>query len=136
MQHLYSLYSISYDWGIFVLLDSKALTRIKSMFLITIIIVVTFGGVVIYIFWAGEPQSTDIIKIGVCSDIGSYDDTLKGAKVVPIYKKENKSDVGNYRPVSVLGAMSKVLERVIYDQIESYLLQNNIIYEFQSETKK
>lgn len=40
--------------------------------------------------------------------------------------------MANYRPVSVLGAMSKILERVIYDQIEKYISKNNILYDLQS----
>ena len=57
---------------------------------------------------------------------------MKNAKVIPLYKKESKFDVSNYRPVSVLSALSKILERVVYDQLEKYLTDNNLMYEFQS----
>ena len=63
---------------------------------------------------------------------GSVPDDLKSARVVPLYKKNDKTDVGNYRPVSILSVVSKVLERVIYDQLDQYLSQNSILYEFQS----
>ena len=46
-------------------------------------------------------------------------DEIKTARVIPLYKKKSKTDPGNYRPVSILTIVSKILERVTYDQIES-----------------
>ena len=57
---------------------------------------------------------------------------LKSARVVPIYKKGSKTDPGNYRPVSVLSIISKVLERAVYNQLNNYFAENNLIYELQS----
>ena len=51
---------------------------------------------------------------------------LKNAIVVPLYKKNKRSDVSNYRPVSVLSVASKILE------LEGYLVNNHLLYEFQS----
>ena len=45
-------------------------------------------------------------------------------------------DVGNYRPVSILSIVSKILERAVYTQLESYLVTNNIIYDHQSGFRK
>ena len=61
-------------------------------------------------------------------------DDLKSARVVPLLKKSDKTETGNYtyRPVSVLNIVSKVLERVIYDKFEGLLLQNNLLFEYQS----
>ena len=53
-------------------------------------------------------------------------------EVSPIYKNNSKTDPGNYRPVSVLCIISKILERVVYNQVESYLQSHSILYEFQS----
>ena len=39
---------------------------------------------------------------------------LKAARVVPLFKKNKRSEVGNYRPVSVLSVVSKMLERAVY----------------------
>ena len=63
---------------------------------------------------------------------GCVPDVLKSAKVVPIHKKDNKRDVSNYRPVSILCSTSKILEKIVYNQVESYLLKNNILFDFQS----
>lgn len=63
---------------------------------------------------------------------GIMPDDLKSARVKPLYKKNNKTDPGNYRPVSILCVVSKIIERIIYDQLESYLTSNNLLYEYQS----
>ena len=39
--------------------------------------------------------------------------TWKGANVVPLFKKENRHLVSNYRPVSLLSNLSKVMEKVV-----------------------
>ena len=59
-------------------------------------------------------------------------DAMKIAQVKPLYKKNNNLDVGNYRPVSILSVVSKILEKAIYIQLEAYLVKNNIIYDYQS----
>ena len=48
---------------------------------------------------------------------------LKNARVVPLFKKNKRSEVGNYRPVSVLSVVSKILERAVYTQLEDYLVK-------------
>ena len=67
---------------------------------------------------------------------GSVPDSLKLARVTPLFKKNDKTQVGNYRPVSVLSIISKVFERVIYDQLEGYLNEKNLLYNFQSGFRK
>ena len=39
---------------------------------------------------------------------------MKIARVKPLYKKNSNLDVGNYRPVSILSVVSKILEKAIY----------------------
>jgi branched-chain amino acid transport system substrate-binding protein len=53
-------------------LDSKAITKIQSAALITIIVVAAVSGGVAYILWSGSAQSTETIKIGVCSDLDNF----------------------------------------------------------------
>ena len=50
----------------------------------------------------------------------TFPDKLKEAQVVPLHKKNNVLDTGNYRPVSILPAISKFFERAIYDQLVKY----------------
>ena len=56
----------------------------------------------------------------------------KLAKVTPIYKDGCKSDVGNYRPISVLNIISKIIERAVHNQLYEYLTMCNILSPSQS----
>ena len=61
--------------------------------------------------------------------LGIVTDDLKSSRVVPLKKKKkkknDKTEVSNYRPVSISSIISKVFERVVYDQIETYLDERN-----------
>ena len=59
---------------------------------------------------------------------GQVPPCLKNAKVVPLFKKGNRSDVGNYRPVSILPVLSKILEKVVHSQLECYLNSQNLVW--------
>ena len=60
---------------------------------------------------------------------GIVPDDFKIAKVVP--KKDNPKIFGNYRPVSVLPCLSKILERLVYKRTYEFLSKNNILYKKQ-----
>ena len=62
------------------------------------------------------------LKQGICPD------SLKVAKVIPLYKSGDKSRVSNYRPISVLPCFSKILERIMYTRLYDHLLKHNILY--------
>ena len=57
---------------------------------------------------------------------------FKKARITPLYKKNSKLEVGNYRPISVLSAVSKILERAVFIQLDDYLQKNNLLYKCQS----
>ena len=57
---------------------------------------------------------------------GTVPDILKISRITPIYKSGAVTNPNIYRPISVLSAFSKVLERIVHNQLESYLV--NIIY--------
>ena len=57
---------------------------------------------------------------------GIFPKHLKIAKVTPIYKKDDKKIITNYRPISVLPVVSKVFETVIHEQLSDYFLSNNL----------
>jgi hypothetical protein len=52
---------------------------------------------------------------------GTYPDILKIAAVKPIHKKGSKTNIENYRGISLLPTINKVIERVIYDKIENFI---------------
>ena len=51
----------------------------------------------------------------------------KKSDVVPIYKSGSHSDISNYRPISILPNLSKVIERIMHQQILAYLEQHNLL---------
>ena len=60
-----------------------------------------------------------------------FPDDLKIAKVTPIYKAGNSSNVSNYRQIPVLPCFSKMLERIMYNCLQKYLKDQNILYDKQ-----
>ena len=62
---------------------------------------------------------------------GIFPDRLKYAVVKPIFKNGDKSDVSNYRPISLLPAFSKVLERVLCVRMYQHLANNSILVDEQ-----
>ena len=56
----------------------------------------------------------------------------KVVKLKPLYKNGIKTDPNNYRAISLLPIVSKIIEKVIYYQTMNYLTENNILYRYQS----
>ena len=52
--------------------------------------------------------------------------TVKKGNIVPIFKKGGKQNIKNYRLVSLLSICSKIFERIIYDNMLKYFLDNNL----------
>ena len=73
---------------------------------------------------------TYIVNLSIKSKI--VPDCVKTAKVTPIHKKNDKLEVGNYRPISILPALSKTLEKAIHAQIDEHCKRNNLYYQLQS----
>ena len=60
----------------------------------------------------------------------------KIAKLQPLFKKGSKPAPQNYRPISLLPLVSKMIKKVIHDQTQSFLDKNNIVYRYQSGFRK
>ena len=67
---------------------------------------------------------------------GSFPDKLKLAKVIPIFKKGDTYLPSNYRPISLVSIFSKLLEKIMYKRLYSYLQGNNILYRYQFGFRK
>ena len=65
------------------------------------------------------------------AETGIFPTEWKNAKVFPLFKKDNKTDPNNYRPISILPAIAKVFERIIYNQLYDYL-SHDILSKHQS----
>ena len=62
---------------------------------------------------------------------GVFPSVLKTAKVVPVFKKDSKLDYSNYCPISLLSNIEKILEKLMYKRLYTFLNNNNIIYNLQ-----
>ena len=62
---------------------------------------------------------------------GVFPTELKKAKVIPLYKCESPMLLNNYRPVSVLPVFSKILERLMYNRLLSFINKHNLLYKLQ-----
>ena len=62
---------------------------------------------------------------------GIVPDLWKVARVTPLYKSDDKLQVENYRPISVLPVLSKVVERVVHSQLNAHLHQLDFLYQHQ-----
>ncbi|XP_047024633.1 uncharacterized protein LOC124633450 [Helicoverpa zea] len=60
-----------------------------------------------------------------------FPNKLKEAIVRPIHKKGDRKNVSNYRPISILSSIDKIIEKCIVNQLSNYLQTNNIINECQ-----
>ena len=70
--------------------------------------------------------------INLSIDTNEVPTYFKKARIRPLFKKGYTNLVENYRPVSILNVISKILERAIYVQFEKYLNTDNLIYNHQS----
>ena len=62
---------------------------------------------------------------------GVFPSVLKTAKVLPVFKKDSKLDYNNYHPISTLSNIEKILEKLMYKRLYTFLNNNNIIYNLQ-----
>jgi hypothetical protein len=58
---------------------------------------------------------------------GQFPDQLKIAKIVPIFKSDDKTNISNYRPIYVLPFISKILEKIMYIRLLDYLKSSDIL---------
>ena len=77
---------------------------------------------------------TEIYNESILS--GEVPEIFKISKVTPIFKSGSLSELGNYRPIAVISPFSKVLERLVYDQLVSYLEKECLLFNFQFGFRK
>ncbi len=61
---------------------------------------------------------------------------LKIAKIIPIFKSGEKNQFNNYRPISLLPAFSKILEKIVNKRLVSFLDKYNVLYQHQYGFRK
>ena len=59
---------------------------------------------------------------------GVVPDKLKITGVMPVYKKGIKSTVVNYRPISLLSILNKILEKLMYNKLLNFLERHQVLF--------
>ena len=68
--------------------------------------------------------------------IGIFPSIFKTALVRPLYKKGDKREISNYRPISLLSCVSKIFEKVLLNRLVKFFTKHNILYEGQYGFRK
>ena len=63
--------------------------------------------------------------------MGVYPSLLKIAKVTPIFKKGSHLLPDNYRPISVLGHIKKIYEKLLHSRLSTHFNNNDLLYKYQ-----
>ena len=72
-------------------------------------------------------ECADMISVSLCDLFnksllsGIFPDDWKCARVTPLFKQGEASDLNNYRPISVISVIANVFERIVYDQLYNFL---------------
>ena len=69
-------------------------------------------------------------------EIGEYPTLLKIAKVIPLYKKGQKCQTNNHRPISLLSSFNKIFEKILCKQRTNLLQCNNVLFKYQFGFRK
>ncbi|CAB4036437.1 Hypothetical predicted protein, partial [Paramuricea clavata] len=72
---------------------------------------------------------THLVNLSLATNIFPAD--WKNAKIIPIYKSGAHSNLDNYRPISILPVLSKIIEKIVHRQLMSFLDKNSLLSEFQ-----
>ena len=65
-----------------------------------------------------------------------YPSNMKKSVIIPIHKNNNKNNIENYRPISIIPQFSKIIEKIIKKRIDNFIEKNNIISANQYGFKK
>ena len=75
------------------------------------------------------PSLTAIFNVSLTT--GELPRAFKVANIAPVYKSGDREEAGNYRPISLLPIVSKVLEKIVSAQLKRFIQRNNLLPETQ-----
>lgn len=81
-----------------------------------------------------SPYLTRIFNLSFA--LGIFPDLFKRSKIIPVFKADKKDLVNNYRPISILPCLSKILERLMFNRLLSFFDTNNVLYRYQFGFRK
>ena len=67
---------------------------------------------------------------------GKFPNDWKNARICPIFKSGERDECANYRPISILSVISKIFEKLVFEQLSRYLTTNKILTDYQSGFRK
>ena len=67
---------------------------------------------------------------------GLFPNLWKMARIAPIHKADATVERSNYRHISVLPVLSRLFEKLVYDQLYNYLISNEMLFSRQSSFRK
>lgn len=70
-------------------------------------------------------------SFNLCVAESYYPRELKVARVVPVFKKDDPTQLNNYRPISILSNINKIYEKLIHTRVLSHLNRNNVLSKHQ-----
>ena len=76
------------------------------------------------------PSLTAIFSAFICT--GIFPQEWKASRVSPVYNNGSRNNPSNYRPISVISAVAKMFEKIVYDQLYEYLNGRNLLNASQS----
>ena len=65
-----------------------------------------------------------------CANLGETFSDWKNARLIPVYKEDNEAEI-NYRPISLLSVLSKIMESCVSDTVVRHVFQNNLVMDKQ-----
>ena len=77
----------------------------------------------------GAPALCHILSrlVNGCYEAGIFPDPLKLARVTPIFKDGSPDDPSNYRPISIISVLSKLVEKLTYNRLYKFIESNSIL---------
>ena len=76
--------------------------------------------------------SLSLVDIFNCSfSTSTVPDKFKIASVIPVHKQGSKFILNNYRPISLFSIFSRILEKIVFKQLDSFIVKHNLLYENQ-----
>ena len=66
--------------------------------------------------------------INISFSTGVFPSALKEAYITPVHKKDSKLNINNYRPISLLSNISKIIQKLMHSRIENFLTKFNCLY--------
>ena len=74
-------------------------------------------------------QLVHLFNLSFSPDV--FPSLLKMARVVPIFKEDSELEYQNYRPISLLSNIEKILKKLMHKRVYQFLTENKVIYDLQ-----